>query len=76
MDNAYLKQLVIARLKTIPPNISFSVGSYGDFTRDELIRNVMEGTAVGKEFSRMEIRMIVESPVLVRRLSAKASASH
>ena len=34
--------LVVARLKTIPPNIELSIGNEGSFTIDELIKRVME----------------------------------
>jgi len=76
MDKAYLKKLVIARLKTIPPNISFSVGSYGDYTRDELIREVKDESPVGKEFTEIEIQMLIDTPKIVRRLSEKAASSY
>jgi len=75
MDQNYIKQLVVARLKTIPPNVGFSVGSHGNFTRDEIIQNVLNGTPVGKEFTSMELRMLIESPKLVGRLRGAASSS-
>lgn len=77
MEEEYLKKLVIARLKTIPPDVSFSVGSYGDFTRDEIINQIMEGSPVGKEFANMELDLIINTPNIVRRLSEKKKvASH
>jgi hypothetical protein len=71
MEDDYLKKLVIARLKTIPPDVSFSVGSYGDFTRDEIITQVKKGSAVGKDFAHMELDLLINTPNLVRRLSEK-----
>jgi len=76
MGEEYLKKLVVARLKAIPPNISFSVGSFGDFTRDELIREIGKGSEVGMEFAKMEINFILESPHLVGNLHGKAPSSH
>ena len=76
MDEDYVKQLVVARLKTIPPNVGFSVGSHGDFSRDAIIRNVLEGSKIGKEFTRMELRLILESPKLVGRLRGETSSSY
>lgn len=76
MAEDYLKKLIIARLKTIPPNVSFSVGSYGDYTRDELIREVMSGSPVGREFTELELRLIRETPLLIGRLLAKEASSH
>ncbi len=74
MDEEYVKQLVVARLRTIPPNIGFSLGSYGNFTRDEIITNVIRGTEVGRHFSQMEVKMLIESPRLVGRLSGGKKA--
>jgi len=75
MDNEYLKKLVIARLKTIPPNISFSIGSHGDFTRDQIINEVARGSDIGNEFTEMEIKLLLKSPKLVGWLSGKKTAS-
>ena len=55
MDKEYVKKLVIERLKTIPPNVSFSIGGYGDYTRDELIDQVLKETEVGKENIKSEL---------------------
>ncbi len=75
MDEEYVKQLVAARLRTIPQNVGFSVGSHGNFTRDEIIQNVLKGTAVGNEFASMELRMLIESPRLVGRLRGATASS-
>ena len=75
MDAEYLKKLVIARLKTIPPNISFSIGSHGDFTRDQIINEVARESDIGKEFTEMEIKLLLKSPKLVSWLSGKKTAS-
>ncbi len=75
MDEDYVRELVAARLRTIPPNVGFSLGSYGNFTRDEIISHVLRGTDVGKHFSDMEVRMLIESPGLVGRLSGNKKAS-
>ncbi|MCX6770981.1 MAG: hypothetical protein NTX79_02915 [Candidatus Micrarchaeota archaeon] len=76
MDESYLKKLVVARLKTIPPNVGFSVGSHGDFSRDQIIKNVMDNTAIGKEFSQLELRMLIDTPKLVGRLSGTKASSY
>lgn len=76
MDEEYVKKLVVARLRTMPPNVGFSIGSYGDFKRDDLIANVMEGTPVGKEFIKIELRMLLDTPKLVGRLNEQATSSH
>ena len=76
MDEEYVKKLVVARLSTMPPNVGFSIGAYGDFKRDDLIANVREGTPVGKEFIKIELRMLLDTPKLVGRLSGQATSSH
>ena len=75
MDEDYVKELVAARLRTIPPNVGFSLGSYGNFTRDEIISHVLRGTEVVNHFSDMEVKMLIESPMLVGRLSGGKKAS-
>jgi len=54
----YLKKLVKERLSAMPPEVSFSVGDFGDFTRDELIEEVEKGTEVGKEAIEMQLNFI------------------
>lgn len=50
-----IKELVIARLKTLPSDKKLSVGSSGDFTRDELIEHVDKKDELGKKI--MEVQM-------------------
>ena len=76
MDEEYVKKLVVARLRTMPPEVGFSVGSHGNFSRDDIIRNVMNGTEIGKEFSNLEMRMLLDSPKLVGRLIGKKAPSY
>ena len=38
-----IKDLVIARLDLIPPNLGVSIGGQGNFTKDELIEHVKKG---------------------------------
>ena len=71
MSDEYLKKLVIERLRTMPPNVSFSIGGHGDFTRDQLIQEVQTGTDVGQETVESELRLLREMPHLVRRLQTE-----
>ncbi len=71
MNDAYLKKLVIERLRTMPPNVSFSIGSHGDFTRDQLIQEVQDGSDVGLETVESELRLLREMPHLVSRLQTE-----
>ncbi len=72
MDENYANLLVVERLRTISPNVSFSIGLYGDFRRDELIQEVLKGTPVGIETVKSELRLIREMPGLVNRLQDDA----
>lgn len=62
MDEKYLKKLVLARLNASSPDISFSIGEFGDFTRDQLIREVEKGTDVGKAATEMELNFLRKLP--------------
>lgn len=63
-----IKRIVKERLMAMPPNISFSIGDFGDFTRDELIKQVEEETEVGKATIEMQINFIKEMPKLLKRI--------
>ncbi|MDD4353448.1 MAG: hypothetical protein PHN56_03245 [Candidatus Nanoarchaeia archaeon] len=49
------KQLVIFRLSKMPANKKISIGSEGQFNKDELIQHVENEDAVGKKI--VEIQM-------------------
>jgi hypothetical protein len=49
---------------TIPPEISFSIGNYGDFTRNQLIAEVEKNSAVGKATIEMELNFLRQMPKL------------
>ncbi len=73
MDEEYLKRLVAMRLKAIPPNVSFSIGRFGDFSRDELIREVERGSNVGKATIQMELTFLREMPNLSEKIGTSLS---
>ncbi len=64
-NEEYFKKLVKERLKAIPPNVSFSIGNFGDFTRDQLIQEVELGSEVGKATIEMQINFIKRMPKLL-----------
>lgn len=64
----YLKKLVKERLRAIPPNVSFSIGDFGDFSRDELIQEVEKNTEVGKAIINMQIDFIRKMPQLLANI--------
>lgn len=50
-----IRDLVIARLKSLPSGKKISIGSQGEFTGEELIERVKEDDEVGKKI--IEIQM-------------------
>ena len=64
-DIEYIKKLVKGRLHAMPPDVSFSVGHFGDYTRDELIEQVDKATEVGKAAMDMQIDFIRKMPRLL-----------
>ncbi|MEK6937944.1 MAG: hypothetical protein AABX04_02775 [Nanoarchaeota archaeon] len=59
-------QTIKKRLLAMPPEISFSIGSYGDFTRDELITEVEKRSEIGKEIVEMQLNFIRKMPSLLK----------
>ena len=49
----------------MPPDVSFSIGHFGDYTRDQLIKEVEESTEVGKAAIEMQIDFIRKMPKLL-----------
>ena len=53
-----VKNLVIARLEVLPPDVSISIGSQGQFTRDELIVHVEKNDEIGKKIIEVELEYL------------------
>ena len=53
-----VKDLVIARIKTMPENLKVSVGSEGDFSKNELIVHVQNGDSIGEKIIETELKFI------------------
>jgi len=64
-DTDYLKKLVKERLHAMPPDVSFSVGNFGDYTRNQLIDEVDKGTEVGIAAIEMQLTFIRKMPKLI-----------
>jgi len=58
MVDEEIKELVITRLKTMPANIKMSVGSYGIFSKNELIESVRKENEVGKLVIEMQLKYL------------------
>ena len=69
MNEEYIKKLVITRLNAIPPEMSFSIGGYGSFTRNELIQEVQKGSIIGAAATEMELNFLRKLPTLAQRIS-------
>lgn len=53
-----IKKLVLARLEMLPSNRKMSIGSSGDFSRDEMIEHVKKGDALGKKIIEIEMEFL------------------
>lgn len=53
-----IKELVIARLQTLPDSKGVSIGSAGNFTKADLIRHVESDDAVGKKIIEVEMNFL------------------
>jgi hypothetical protein len=53
--DADIRRLVVARLRNMPSHVRLSIGSGGDFDREQLISNVEGGTELGNKV--VEIQM-------------------
>jgi hypothetical protein len=65
------KQLIIARLEVLSPELYFSSGSDNHtFSRDEMIVQVESGSDVGKKFIAMELEFLraIKDGSLMKRL--------
>lgn len=53
-----IRALVIARIRTLPEDISLSLGGEAELKREELIAHVEKDDAVGKEFTDMQLEFL------------------
>lgn len=69
-----LKELVVARLQVLPPDASISIGSEGNFTRDELIKHVKNNDELGMKITEIELEYL--RALKEGTLYAQNSSSH
>lgn len=50
-----LKDLVLARMEVIPSNVKISVGSEGQFTKEQIIKEIRENSEIGKKMIEIEL---------------------
>ena len=67
-----IKELVLARLDLMSPDLAVSIGSSGTFTKDELIEHVKQGDEVGKTIIEIEMEFLeaIKSGKLLRELNS------
>ena len=53
--NAEIRELVMARLSTLPSNKKISIGKYGELTRDDMIKHVSKEDEIGKKIIEIEL---------------------
>ena len=53
-----IKELVIARLETMSSDEKVSIGSAGEFNKEELISEVKKGSSVGKKIIEIEMEFL------------------
>jgi hypothetical protein len=56
--NAEIRELVKARLSTFPVDKKICIGSYGEFSRDDLIKHVSKEDDIGKKIIEIELAYI------------------
>jgi len=52
------KRLAEARLSIIPEDAVLSVGSCGEFTRDQILKEIEEDSEVGKKMIEIQIKYL------------------
>jgi len=53
-----IKKIVIARLETLPSDKKISIGSSGEFTKEELIERVEKEDSVGKKITNIQMEFL------------------
>lgn len=56
--NREIKELVIARLKTLPDDKEVSIGSDSEFTKKELIDHVEKSDSIGQKMVEVEMNFL------------------
>jgi len=58
LSDEEIRKLVIARLSVLSPDTSISVGSEGNFTRDQLLESVEKGDKIGEKLAEVEMEWL------------------
>ncbi len=57
-SNNEIKNLVIARLETLPSDAVVSLGSNGEFTKDQIIESIRSGDENGQKMIEIEMTFL------------------
>ncbi|OGI64841.1 hypothetical protein A3H53_04675 [Candidatus Nomurabacteria bacterium RIFCSPLOWO2_02_FULL_40_10] len=57
-NNNEIKNLVMTRLETLPSDAVVSLGSSGEFTKDQIIESVRRGDENGKKMIEIEMTFL------------------
>jgi hypothetical protein len=52
------KQLVLARLELLTPDMHFASGNFLDYSRDDVIKEIKNNTQAGREFIATEMEFL------------------
>lgn len=50
-----IRDLVVARLQSLPSNRKISIGSDGEFTKEELVQDVRNGGSIGNKIIEIQL---------------------
>ncbi len=53
-----IRELVIVRLESMPANVKLSIGSHGEFDKNELIERVKKGDDIGKKIIAAQLHYL------------------
>ncbi len=64
----YIRDLVIARLRAMPPDMSVSIGDHGDYNPEQLIKQIQAGSEIGNTAIDIELSFLRRMPKLAHQL--------
>jgi len=53
-----VKELVIARIKTLPEDTGISIGSVGSFSKEEIISHIEQNDEIGRKIIEIELSFL------------------
>ncbi len=53
-----VKELITERISVMPNNFKLSIGNYGTFSKEQLLRSIQDEDKVGQEVIRMQLNFI------------------